>query len=75
MKTKTPAVSPMTGNFKKAYCRTIEFQNEAGTDTLLEVSPSCSFDGRQWHTTKSGCRSMMSGATTTGPANGKTTPM
>ena len=49
MKTKTPAVSPMTGNFKKAYCRTIEFQNEAGTDTLLEVSPSCSFDGRQWH--------------------------
>ena len=49
MKTKTPAVSQMTGNFKKAYCRTIEFQNEAGTDTLLEVSPSCSFDGRQWH--------------------------
>lgn len=33
---------------KKAYCRTIEFQNEAGIDTRLEVSPSCSFDGHSW---------------------------
>lgn len=48
MKTKTPAVSQMTGNFKKAYRRTIEFKNEAGIDTRLGVSESCSFDGHRW---------------------------
>ena len=52
MTTNTPiaeaAATQTPCNFKKAYRRTIEFQNEAGIDTRLGVSESCSFDGRRW---------------------------
>ncbi|WP_297931987.1 hypothetical protein [uncultured Alistipes sp.] len=51
MKNITPTVtsSQLVANFRKEYKRTLKINNTNGAQTQLEVSPSCSFDGRQWH--------------------------
>lgn len=47
----TPNVTSLqqVANFRKEYKHTLKINNRNGAQTQLEVSPSCSFDGRQWH--------------------------